>query len=111
MNSQYRYIHEIHGLNNVLIDGFKFKLSSTIPFEDRYYFLTHFHSDHYNGLNHNWKYGYIYCSQTTCNFLCNILFIDIKWIKVININEPFILNNADNQVTVTSLDANHCPGL
>jgi DNA cross-link repair 1A protein len=34
-----------------------------------HYFLTHAHSDHTKGLNHDWNGPVIYCSSVRCSFI------------------------------------------
>lgn len=69
------------------------------------YFLTHFHADHYQGLNKSFKH-IIYCSPITASLVRlhykNCLFT----IKEIAINESEVIDGTK----VTFFDANHCPG-
>ncbi|ORZ21708.1 DNA repair metallo-beta-lactamase-domain-containing protein [Absidia repens] len=71
------------------------------------YFLTHFHSDHYRGLNKSWTHGPIYCSSITANLVMQRLDVDKDYIRILPMDEPHhVLPN----VKVTLVDANHCPG-
>jgi mRNA degradation ribonuclease J1/J2 len=47
----------------VIIDEFTLRIPSGI------YILTHWHSDHYQGIIHSWSYGPIYASKVTRNLL------------------------------------------
>ncbi|WEW58661.1 DNA cross-link repair protein PSO2/SNM1 [Emydomyces testavorans] len=73
------------------------------------YFLSHFHSDHYVGLNSNWSHGPIYCSRITGNLVRQQLKVDPKWVvdlefeKVVEVPET-------GGARVTMIPANHCPG-
>ncbi|KAJ3126602.1 hypothetical protein HK098_007357 [Nowakowskiella sp. JEL0407] len=70
------------------------------------YFLSHFHSDHYQGLSKSFNYGPIYCSQITANLLTALLGIDSNSIVPLPLNEPIDIEG----ITVILIDANHCPG-
>ncbi|KAF8818522.1 Dna repair metallo-beta-lactamase, partial [Cardiosporidium cionae] len=70
------------------------------------YFLTHFHGDHYRGLNAQWKTGLIYCSPITGELLKSILNIDARYIHKLELNIRHVING----VGVQLVDANHCPG-
>jgi hypothetical protein len=85
-----------------LVDGFKLKSPAT-----QHYFLSHFHGDHYGGLNETFNSGVIYCTPTTKR-LC---------VKVLHVNPSSIVAlelDARTEITpgihVTLFDANHCPG-
>ncbi|GLJ10351.1 hypothetical protein SUGI_0126660 [Cryptomeria japonica] len=71
-----------------------------------HWFLTHFHTDHYQGLTRSFRYGKVYCSLITAR-LVNLR-VGVPWDKlhVIPLNERI---NIDG-VYVTFVDANHCPG-
>jgi hypothetical protein len=45
----------------IIVDGFQYASEALSDC----YFLTHFHSDHYIGLDRSFDYGRIYCSGTT----------------------------------------------
>jgi hypothetical protein len=79
------------------------------------YFLTHFHSDHYGGITSNWNAGTIYCSLTTATLVYEQLKVDKKYLHPLPIMTPTVIEtnkgkNNHKPVTVTLLDANHCPG-
>lgn len=105
MNQKKRNVHEVAGVNNCLVDGFRFKIYDE-DFEKRYYILSHFHSDHYGGLNSAWKNGLIYCTTITADLIEKILGVNRKYIVAIDFEKPFLIGDTK----VIFLDANHCPG-
>ena len=73
------------------------------------YFLSHFHSDHYIGLNKSWCHGPIYCSRATANLVRQQLLVDPKWLVDLDFESTSEVPNTGG-VQVTMLPANHCPG-
>ena len=69
----------------------------------------HAHSDHYTNLSSNWKSGPIYCSECTANLIIHMLGVDRKWVHPLPMDVPTIIPNT-GRVTVTLIEANHCPG-
>nr|AQX44222.1 hypothetical protein [Phalaenopsis equestris] len=71
-----------------------------------HWFLTHFHMDHYQGLTKNFCHGKVYCSKITAQ-LVNMK-IGVPWdrIEILPLNKKITIAG----VTLTCLDANHCPG-
>jgi len=78
------------------------------------YFLTHFHSDHYGGITKNWNDGTMYCSLPTANLVHRQLGVEKRFLHPLPMNTPFVVVSEKGgkhaPVTVTLLDANHCPG-
>jgi DNA cross-link repair 1A protein len=74
------------------------------------YFLSHYHSDHYGGLLSGWDTGTIYCSLPTANLVSQQLRVNRKFLHPLVMNQPTIIESRGKPVTVTCLDANHCPG-
>ncbi|GAB2301757.1 hypothetical protein Dimus_035783 [Dionaea muscipula] len=70
------------------------------------YFLSHFHSDHYTGLNPTWSRGIIFCSELTSRLLVNVLNIWPQFIVQLPLNRTVLVDGSE----VTLIDANHCPG-
>ncbi|TGZ59629.1 hypothetical protein CRM22_008971 [Opisthorchis felineus] len=68
------------------------------------YILSHFHSDHYNGLSASFP-GTIYCSAITKS-LVQLKFGGNLKVMAIPLNESFPICGID----VVAMDANHCPG-
>eukprot|EP00117_Sycon_ciliatum_P045561 scpid37331/ scgid32737/ DNA cross-link repair 1A protein; SNM1 homolog A len=69
------------------------------------YFLSHFHSDHYQGLNKSFSHP-IYCSKSTGNLCISQLRVSPNLIQPLAMNETRNIHG----VLVTPVDANHCPG-
>jgi DNA ligase-1 len=105
MNSA-RSAHEISGLPHCLVDGFKHRMSD-IPYEERCYILTHYHSDHYGGLASYWKHARIYCSETTANLITNVLQVNPNIVTRIRIGDSITIKGARvvfmTQTTVPAL--------
>nr|XP_020475562.1 5' exonuclease Apollo [Monopterus albus]XP_020475569.1 5' exonuclease Apollo [Monopterus albus] len=79
----------------------------------RLFFLSHMHSDHTMGLTSTWSNRPIYCSPTTARLLRLKLQVKEKWIHPLEVGEPSLLPLDDigkERLTVTLIDANHCPG-
>lgn len=74
------------------------------------YFLTHFHSDHYGGITRTWDAGIIYCSLPTATLVSEQLGVDKKYLHPLPMDSPTIIASKGKPITVTLLDANHCPG-
>ncbi|KAF8519022.1 DRMBL-domain-containing protein [Hysterangium stoloniferum] len=89
----------------IAVDAFRY---GKIP-EVTAYFLTHAHSDHYTNLSSSWKHGTVYCSQTTANLIIHMLKVDPKWVQPLPMDIPTIIPDTGG-VTVTLIQANHCPG-
>ena len=70
------------------------------------YFLSHFHSDHYAGLNKRFIFGPIFCSYITANLVHYRLGVSYEYLRPL----PICTVNEIDGVNVTLLDANHCPG-
>lgn len=66
---------------NIIVDDFNF--CKSFPKGTFIHFLTHFHSDHYEGLSPLWDYGKIYCSYMTKKFI-HSKFPKIKDVFAIN---------------------------
>ena len=95
-----------------ICDGFHYART-----EFKTYFLTHFHSDHYGGITKHWNMGTIYCSVPTANLVHSQLGVAKKYIHPLPMNTPTVLvastgpnHHHQTTVTVTLLNANHCPG-
>lgn len=79
----------------------------------RLFFLSHMHSDHTTGLTSTWSNRPIYCSPTTATLLKLKLQVKEQWIHPLEVGEPYLLPLDDigkERLTVTLIDANHCPG-
>lgn len=79
----------------------------------RLFFLTHMHSDHTVGLTSTWSNRPIYCSPVTAALLRLKLQVKEQWIHPLELCEPYLLPLDDigkEKLTVTLIDANHCPG-
>ncbi|XP_067863408.1 5' exonuclease Apollo [Heptranchias perlo] len=78
----------------------------------RLFFLSHLHSDHTSGLSSTWSRP-IYCSPITAKLLRWKFQVDEIWIHPLEVGESHLLNLDEvgkETMTVTLIDANHCPG-
>lgn len=81
--------------------------------ESRLFFLSHMHSDHTVGLTSTWSNRPIYCSPVTARLLQLKLKVKEQWVHPLELSEPHLLPLDDigkETMTVTLIDANHCPG-
>jgi ATP-dependent DNA ligase I len=91
----------------ILVDGFKYADSPNA----KAYFLTHAHSDHTTGLKDNWNLGPIYCSEITSRLIaCRYPNVDPSFFSPLPLSTPTPIQIGPHSVTVTLIDANHCPG-
>ncbi|KAM0673591.1 5' exonuclease Apollo [Gurleya vavrai] len=70
------------------------------------FFLSHFHADHYIGLNKKFT-GTLFCSQTTASLVHKNLRVIENQIKRLNM---FTWYEIEKNHYVYLADANHCPG-
>lgn len=90
----------------IIVDGFHYASSQLSDC----YFLTHFHYDHYCGLDSSFDCGSIYCSQTTAGLLKLKLKVDGSRIIPLEMNRKYTICIGECHIDVTLLPANHCPG-
>ncbi|XP_061907955.1 5' exonuclease Apollo isoform X1 [Entelurus aequoreus] len=79
----------------------------------RLFFLSHMHSDHTVGLTSTWADRPIYCSPVTASLLRVKLGVKEQWIHPLELDDSYLLSLDDigkEKMTVTLIDANHCPG-
>ena len=93
---------------NIIVDDFNF--CKSFPKGTFIHFLTHFHSDHYEGLSPLWDYGPIYCTEGTKKFILH------KYPKIKNIHACAFYERQcleikpDLFVDFWMFDAKHIPG-
>lgn len=100
MAQQVEHIKWIDG-TNFMVDGFNFQNARC-----KNYFLTHFHSDHTTGLNRSFSSGVVYCSPITATLLIKDMGLPAERIIPLSVDTLHCIDG----VTVTLMDANHCPG-
>ncbi|KAH8341191.1 hypothetical protein KR074_010384, partial [Drosophila pseudoananassae] len=83
------------------VDGFQFGDVAGVT----HYFLTHFHADHYIGLTKKFSHP-LYMSPVTARLVRLFIKVDEKYIHEIDVDQTIMVDN----VEVTAIDANHCPG-
>ncbi|KAK9865080.1 hypothetical protein WJX84_011403 [Apatococcus fuscideae] len=93
--------HKLIPGTGFIVDGFKYQ-SPVI----QAYLLSHAHSDHYGGITDNWDRGPIYCSAITGRLIVHMLGIKPEYVHELPMDTPCMLQD----VEVTLVDANHCPG-
>lgn len=84
-----------------------------------HYFLSHMHTDHLRGLRDGWSAGTLYCSAESARLLHDRYDIQPERVHVLSVGEPhLVLLGAEGgsssargaSLSVTPIDANHCPG-
>ncbi|KAM9147545.1 5' exonuclease Apollo isoform 1-T1 [Pangshura tecta] len=78
----------------------------------RLFFLSHMHSDHTVGLSSTWHRP-IYCSPVTGRILHHRLKVAERWIWPLEVGQSHLValdEVGKRTMTVTLIDANHCPG-
>jgi Cft2 family RNA processing exonuclease len=109
MNQRDVQHHTLPG-TGVLIDGFRF---ARHDLDVTAFFLTHFHSDHYGGLDDGFPWGnrrgaLLYCSEVTADLAVSELGVDRSRTVVCRFGVTVAVPEA--RLHVTFLPANHCPG-
>ncbi|KAM5162859.1 5' exonuclease Apollo [Callospermophilus lateralis] len=92
----------------IAVDFWSLRRASTA----RLFFLSHMHSDHTVGLSSTWARP-LYCSPITAHLLHRHLQVSKQWIRTLEVGESHVLpldETGRETMTVTLIDANHCPG-
>jgi DNA cross-link repair 1B protein len=93
---------------NIIVDDFSF--CKSFPKGTFIHFLTHYHSDHYEGLSALWDYGPIHCTPQTYKFITHN-FPKIKDIHPHDYQEECVLEVQPGLlVRFWMFDAKHIPG-
>ena len=89
-----------------VVDGFTAEARA-----DRVYFLTHFHSDHYMGIDKRWSRP-IYATHITAALARRSLGVSAELLRILPMNERVRVSapSGGAGATVMAIDANHCPG-
>jgi len=90
----------------IIVDGFQYANKSITDC----YFLTHFHSDHYTGLQKNFDAGRIYCSPSTAALIRLKIKPGGNCVIPLKLEMEYNIAVGGMNVKVTFIDANHCPG-
>nr|XP_002730478.1 PREDICTED: uncharacterized protein LOC100372601 [Saccoglossus kowalevskii] len=80
--------------------------------ETKLFFLTHMHADHTSGLSPSWK-STIYCSPVSAKLLRAKFEIQQSLIQSLEVGVGHVIpldEYGHETMTVTPIDANHCPG-
>ena len=81
--------------------------------QSRVFFLSHMHTDHTAGLTSSWNTYRIYCSDLTRKLAIAKLGLRSELVVGLPLDEPVTINLDEvgqEMMTVTLIDANHCPG-
>ncbi|XP_013386025.1 5' exonuclease Apollo isoform X1 [Lingula anatina] len=80
--------------------------------DTKFYFLSHMHADHTSGLSPSWK-SPIYCSEISGKLLVAKFNIQKGLVKTLEVGQSHIIpldEEGIETMTVSLIDANHCPG-
>jgi DNA cross-link repair 1B protein len=91
------------------VDDFDF--CKSFPKGTFHHFLTHFHSDHYEGITTLWDYGDIHCTHQTAKYLYD-KYPKLKNVYSYDYYKTYSLTIAEGlpDVCFTLFDAKHIPG-
>jgi DNA cross-link repair 1B protein len=94
---------------NVIVDDFDF--CKSFPRSTFVHFLTHFHSDHYEGLSPLWDYGDIHCTHQTKAFLLD-KYPKLQRVHAHDYGQTYSLTLVKDHLDIefTLFDAKHIPG-
>eukprot|EP00981_Chlorochromonas_danica_P011073 scaffold3715_cov249-Ochromonas_danica.AAC.2 len=90
----------------IVVDGFQY--AHTLLSDC--YFLTHFHSDHTQGLTAKFNSGKIYCSAVTAALVKLRLGVSSAHLVALSLETKYVIAVGGQDIEVTLIDANHCPG-
>ena len=79
----------------------------------RIFFLSHMHADHTAGLTSSWNTHTIYCSELTKKLVTAKLGVNSDLVTGLPLDEHIIISldeQGHETMSVTLIDANHCPG-
>lgn len=93
--------HKIIKNTNFVVDCFKFNI-----IDANVYFLSHFHADHYDGLNKSFN-SILYCSKTTANLVMKQCRVNRQNIQILEMHQWYEI---ERDKFVLLVEANHCPG-
>mmetsp|Transcript_3327 Transcript_3327/g.11114 ORF Transcript_3327/g.11114 Transcript_3327/m.11114 type:complete len:620 (+) Transcript_3327:49-1908(+) len=132
MASQCGAIKRLKHFPGIVVDGFNYQSPDV-----RAYVLTHYHADHYCGLSSSFNKIYlqakdddgegddgeetpnttsvsssshaplIYCTTITARLLVHVLGVNARWVRGVELG---VAARVLDDVEVTFIDANHCPG-
>ena len=85
---------------NLVVDAFRYGNIENCS----NYFLSHFHYDHYIGLNKKFT-NTMYCSYKTANLVAKQIRVDRKYLRPLDLNS-FVNVDGDESVQVALIDAN-----
>ena len=113
MNQREERAHRLKGRDDVLVDGFRFRRPELLR-SVRFYVLSHFHSDHYGGLDdsvarHAAGAALVYCSEVTARLVVNVLDVPAERVCPLPFFQRTLLAE-EPRLVLTLVPANHCPG-
>jgi phosphoribosyl 1,2-cyclic phosphodiesterase len=74
--------------SNIIVDDFDF--CKSFPKDTFVHFLTHFHSDHYEGLSPLWDYSTVHCTHQTKKFIMD-KYPKLKRVYSYDYNKPYTI--------------------
>lgn len=83
-------------LTSALLENVEEKKLSTVSSKESpscsvFFFLSHFHSDHYTGLSSSWNAGIIFCSEETAPLLSTQLGVPSTYVVPLKIGRNYVI--------------------